>query len=680
LRAKKGSPSVEDAKAFWISASEFGFDGDGLPLDGSGAFGTQQLQARAAYSASLLLSNELNTGDVTHSLFPEIATAQEHPSAQDTAEKNVNTFGHAVPAVTVGSEDYTGPRIDTINDANSTDQSMSTANELCPESSSLGATAVDLSGARPGTEDGFSNREVDSYEDCQIIESAHEPLDLAAKQLAPTHHRLEPVPKSVEHPVKPPFEPATDPVIKSAVDKALDPSAATALDTAADNVLDTVVDTAIAPAPAPGLKTEAAAKVLEPGGDQNTSCTCVNEPDGSSLVRKFSHVLSQKLQRQFMASEEFRIVNRYVVAELKSIMSRGRPLEEEYGRCRVLLQKNIDRRAGRGPNEKERTEDEQIARGGQQIMNQLTEMRRRKEELTQRLKDAEQQHRDCIAEVEGMQGDLFPKAKPQDDKPILVAQNAQPEIQLVPHAVAVVLKESTTQDISLTKVLEDQRRASIDIKASMARAMVQLAYKEHDIYRKGYPEAFKQYVASRSHMPGVDLHEEFAKLWIEAGRAITQKIVKAEEELQVALDEAAAANVTVFDPEDNGARAMVYGDEDVFNVCVKNRDWTGVEAWVRDVDTGAKPDLQPIGLNEEELEIAAGNSRAPGRFTFLRKAGRVLKRTVLKPLSRCLPYQSRQRSRPQQARHAYMSVSERAVGTNNDKIGRWLDKIREEQT
>jgi hypothetical protein len=361
-------------------------------------------------------------------------------------------------------------------------------------------------------------------------------------------------------------------------------------------------------------------------------------------------------------------------------MSRGRPLEEEYGRCRVLLQKNIDRRAGRGPNEKERIEDEQIARGGQQIMNQLTEMRRRKEELTQRLKDAEQQHRDCIAEVEGMRGDLFPEAKPQDDKPIPVAQNAQPEVQLVPHAVAAVPKESTTQAISLTKVLEDQRRASIDIKASMARAMVQLAYKEHDIYRKGYPEAFNQYVASRSHMPGVDLHEEFAKLWIETGRAITQKIVKAEEKLQVALDEAAAANVTVFDPEDNGARAMVYDDEDVFNVCVKNRDWTGVEAWVRDVDIGAKPDLQPTGLNEEELEIAAGNGRAPGRFTFLWKAGRVLKRTVLKPLSRCLPYQSRQTSRPQQARHAYMSVSERAVGTNNDKIGRWLDKIQEEQT
>jgi hypothetical protein len=324
LRAPKGSTSLGDATAFWISASEFGFDGDGLPLDGSDVFGTQQLQAHTAHSAPLLLSNEPNIREATHRLFSEDATGQGHPSAQGTVEKNVTTFGHAVPAVTVGSEDYTGPRIDTLDDANSADQSMSTANELCPESSSLGASTVDLSGARPRAEDGFSTREVDSYEDCQIIESAHEPLDLAAKQLAPTHNGLESVPKSVEHPVKPPPEPPTNPVIESAVDSALEPSAATALDTATDNVLDTVVDTAVAPALAPGLKTEAATKVLEPDGDQKKSCTCMNEPDGSSLVRKSFHVLSQKLQRQFKASEELRIVNRDVVAELESILSCGR--------------------------------------------------------------------------------------------------------------------------------------------------------------------------------------------------------------------------------------------------------------------------------------------------------------------------------------------------------------------
>jgi hypothetical protein len=94
-------------------------------------------------------------------------------------------------------------------------------------------------------------------------------------------------------------------------------------------------------------------------------------------------------------------------------------------------------------------------------MNQLTEIRRRKEELTLRLKDAEQQHRDCATRC---------GCSPQG----------------VDHT-----SHFTDEGFGGSETGEHR------YKASMARVMVQLAYKEHDIYRKGYPSAFDLFVASR---------------------------------------------------------------------------------------------------------------------------------------------------------------------------------------
>jgi hypothetical protein len=221
-----------------------------------------------------------------------------------------------------------------------------------------------------------------------------------------------------------------------------------------------------------------------------------------------------------------------------------------------------------------------------------------------------------------------------------------------------------------------KRNVELYTQVLRARRALEVAHSGLDAYRTSYDDEFAKYRASHRAGPNVDLRDVFGQQWFERGRDVTRKIAEAEKNLEHAMHEAAAARISVRDPLDDGTPPGFYDDDDLIDMLVTTVDWTGVEAWIRGVEVGADPDVQPAGTEEEELESMALEGKSS--FAQLTKGFRVgnvcrgLRRTLWGGVVKTLRFQKQRKDMREEKRRAYMSISERAYGGKRARIEKWV--------
>jgi hypothetical protein len=143
------------------------------------------------------------------------------------------------------------------------------------------------------------------------------------------------------------------------------------------------------------------------------------------------------------------------------------------------------------------------------------------------------------------------------------------------------------------------------------------------------------------------------------------------------MREAAAAGVSIRDPQDDGENPGFYDDDDLIDMLVTTVDWTGVESWIRGVEVGADPDVQPVEADEKDLErMALEGGSSIARLTRGFRVGNVfrgLRRTLWRGIVKTMRFSKRYEHMGERDRRgAHMSISERAYGRRRERIEKWV--------
>jgi hypothetical protein len=223
-----------------------------------------------------------------------------------------------------------------------------------------------------------------------------------------------------------------------------------------------------------------------------------------------------------------------------------------------------------------------------------------------------------------------------------------------------------------TEKAERPQRRNVELYTQVlrARAALEVAHRALATHRTTYDTEFAKYRASHPNEPTIDLRDAFGQRWFQRGCAATRKIAAAEMSLQDAMREAAAAGVSIRDPQDDGENPGFYDDDDLIDMLVTTVDWTGVEV-------GADPDVQPVEADEKNLErMALEGGSSIARLTRDSRVGNVfrgLRRTLWSWIVKTMRFSKRyEHMGERDRRRAHMSISERAYGRRRERIEKWV--------
>jgi hypothetical protein len=313
--------------------------------------------------------------------------------------------------------------------------------------------------------------------------------------------------------------------------------------------------------------------------------------------------LSHKICEQTLRGEEYCQQKARADVHIPRLMENLALVENEYKARKLRAQQFAAHIGARKPTDKEMTKGKKLVLAMTDAAQLRQELEKERADLLAQVHRALARYLACTEQVDDLQYDVFtlcglmqgyertqgsPLEAPPSDDPSTVA-------------------DTTTEDLSTTnEESHDAKQARITLRLVASRETLLAGYQKMDDHRISYRSALQEYIETHAAAPDVDLREEFSRKLLEEGRKLTQMIASAGKSVDDALDEAAAASISVPDPEDSGEEVFAYKDEDFAEYLKATVDREFVQGWLQKLAVGAEPDMLSAGwleAEEEELKM-----------------------------------------------------------------------------
>jgi len=224
---------------------------------------------------------------------------------------------------------------------------------------------------------------------------------------------------------------------------------------------------------------------------------------------------------------------------------------------------------------------------------------------------------DLVRQTEAMEADILTRSNllPESEGKIQLPWKINPEKPNQPSvnpnyaqwplSVPKTVKSCLKSAPARTPNHRELTRARIKMNERSTRHKCQAALEKHEDYRKGYGRMLEQYINQQANRPDADFQAEFSRHWLEGWRPLIRDLDKAEKAYFKATEEARAADVTIYDPEDDDDPTIAYDIDWWDQASIKQLDRGCIERWHAGVAAGVYGPEQPAGKDEAELERQA---------------------------------------------------------------------------
>ncbi|KAI4608010.1 uncharacterized protein J4E88_006944 [Alternaria novae-zelandiae] len=383
---------------------------------------------------------------------------------------------------------------------------------------------------------------------------------------------------------------------------------------------DSVVDTWESP---DGLNSE---DLYTRGAPRLFQRECSNGDNGG-LCLKLSYEYAERMKEKVEAGRHLRALADAVAQRAEDLSNEESRLKELEGKQQEKLVEMLAvvKQNGRKPTQDEMLEVRALSADIRTACQVQDDLKAQRDYLPGYLQNFRHIWLDLVRQTEAMEEDILTRSNllPESEGKIQPPWKINPEKpnqpSLNPNHAQWPLSVPKTDRSCLksapapTRNHRELTRARIEMKERSKRRAWQAAHEKHEDHRKEYRRMLEQYISQQVNRPVVDLQAEFSRHWLEGWRPLIRGLDEAEKAYVKVMEEARAADVTIYDPEDDDDPTIAY-DIDLWDqVSIKQLDRGHIERWHAGVAVGVYGPEQPAGKDEAELERQA-KAHGPGQF------------------------------------------------------------------